>query len=345
MTRFTVARLTIAMSIMVLVCQLHGQQIQIGIIDFYGLSRVSANQVRQGLAFKEGDTISLGAEEPSSLKATEERLARLPGVRQARTNVVCCDEGRAIVYVGIEEQGAPPMRLRAAPVGESRLAADILEAGEKFSKAVVSAIQRGDGAEDRSQGYALAHDSTTRAIQERFIAYANRDLPQIRSVLRGSSDSSQRALAAQLLGYAREKQAVVEDLVQGMSDPVEEVRNNAMRALLVFADASPGTNKPTTRIPAQPFIELLKSPVWTDRNKASGALMVLSRERDQDLLEGLRREALTALVEMARWKSKGHALPAFMILARIAGYSDDEAHGLWERGDREVVIDSAVELP
>ena len=33
---------------------------------------------------------------------------------------------------------------------------------------------------------------------------------------------------------------------------------------------------------------------------------------------------------------------AFTILGRIAGYSDRTAHTLWDRGDREVVIEAAV---
>jgi hypothetical protein len=45
---------------------------------------------------------------------------------------------------------------------------------------------------------------------------------------------------------------------------------------------------------------------------------------------------------MARWKSAGHALPAFVILGRIAGYSDDAVHDLWARGDREVIIEAAI---
>ena len=44
---------------------------------------------------------------------------------------------------------------------------------------------------------------------------------------------------------------------------------------------------------------------------------------------------------MARWKSEGHAFPAFIILGRVAGYSDKATYELWERGDRDAVIDAA----
>jgi hypothetical protein len=62
------------------------------------------------------------------------------------------------------------------------------------------------------EGGSLFHDPATRAVQERFVDYARRDLPKLRDVLRDSVDASQRALAAQVLGYVNDKQAVVGDL-------------------------------------------------------------------------------------------------------------------------------------
>ena len=78
--------------------------------------------------------------------------------------------------------------------------------------------------------------------------------------------------------------------------------------------------------------------MWTDRNKSSLALLDLSAARDPKLLEALRREALTSLVEMARWKSEGHATAALTILARIAGQPDEAA----KPGDRERIISAAL---
>jgi hypothetical protein len=52
--------------------------------------------------------------------------------------------------------------------------------------------------------------------------------------------------------------------------------------------------------------------------------------------------SLGSLVEMARWKSEGHAFAAFTILGRIAGYSDEAAEGLFNRGDRSIVIEAAI---
>jgi len=160
-------------------------------------------------------------------------------------------------------------------------------------------------------------------------------------VLRNSSLATERALAAQIIGYVPDKQSVVDDLVYGMSDPDENVRNNSMRTLLVFAHAAPRPARARIQIPFAPFIAFLDSPVWSDRNKASGALMQLTRTPNPELLASLQRGALVSLTEMARWKSAGHAFPSFVILARIAGYSDDDLRQAWRNGEREKVIRAA----
>jgi hypothetical protein len=251
---------------------------------------------------------------------------------------VCCDDGRAIAYVGIHEDGVSLMRFRAPPEGDVRLARDVIQAGIEFSKALAGAVQRGDAGEDRSEGHALAHDPAMHALQDRFIIFARRDLPTLREVLRHSSVESERALAAQVLGYVADKQAVVDDFVVAMSDPSEDVRNNAMRALMVFAERTATTERPALRVPFEPFIALLNSPVWSDRNKASGALAALSQRGTADLFQRLRADATRSLVEMARWKSAGHALAPFLVIAHMAGYSDEAAMSAWARGEREEVI-------
>ena len=69
-----------------------------------------------------------------------------------------------------------------------------------------------------------------------------------------------------------------------------------------------------------------------------------SSDRDQRalLLAAVRKKALASLVQMARFKSVGHAYAAFIILARIVGYPDAVAESLLDRGEREVVITAAI---
>lgn len=315
------------------------QEPRIGIIDFYGLHRTSRADARAALALKEGDTI------PDALDAREQserRLLRLPGVVGAHLGLVCCDDGRAIAYVGIQERGAPTIRFRDAPRGGERLPADVVEAGATFQKIFVDAIQRGQAGEDRTQGHALNDAPEVRAVQERFIEYARRDVAVLRQVLRNSSERAHRALAAQVVGYVEDKQGIVDDLVRAMRDPAEEVRNNAMRALLLFTWATPTPRRPTPRVPEGPFIEFLHSPIWSDRNKSVGAVAELTRTRDPKLLARLRETALEPLVEMARWKSAGHAEPALIILARLTGRSDDDAKAALVNGTRDTIINAAL---
>ena len=154
-----IAAAALAASTLVAPCVVHGQEIEIGIIDLYGLSRVSEGQVRQALTFAEGDTIAIATpERPALLRESEDRLARLPDVARARTRLVCCDQGRAIVYVGIEERDAAILRFRAEPRGDVRLAADIVRAGDEFAEALRRAVLRGDAGEERSLGHSLADD-------------------------------------------------------------------------------------------------------------------------------------------------------------------------------------------
>ena len=113
----------------------------------------------------------------------------------------------------------------------------------------------------------------------------------------------------------------------------------------VFAAASPSSGRPMVRVPFEPFVKLLHSPVWTDRNKASLALARLSDRRDPNLLALLRRDAMTPLMEMARWKSEGHALPSLMILGRLGGLTDDAIQAAVTRGEREGIITAALKRP
>ena len=314
----------------------------IGIIDFYGLRTLSQAQARQALQLKEGDALPASDEQVErTIEEARKRLETLPGVAQARLNFVCCDAGRAILYVGIEEKGSPSLHFSPAPQGSVRLPAEVVDAGKAFESAFAEAVEKRDFAEDDSQGHALFHYPAVRSVQERFVTLAARYLSQLRDVLHNSADAGQRALAAQVIAYTAEKQAVVPDLVEAMKDSNSDVRNNAMRALLVMARYAQQHPERHFVIPAQPFIRMLNSIEWTDHNKSSLALAELTERRDPALLDELRKQALPSLVEMARWKTAGHAQAAFFILGRLAGLSEEEIKSAWDH-DREAVISAAL---
>jgi hypothetical protein len=266
----------------------------------------------------------------------------VPGVEHAQATFVCCENDRLILYVGVQESGAPATPSRPAPTGAVRLDADIVQAGEELDRAISAAVQSGNAQEDDSEGHSLGRDPAIRAVQEHFLVYADQHVLELRAVLRDCADAKQRALAASVLGYVTDKQAVVDDLVYAMSDPDSGTRNDAMRTLAVFTFTVPTATRTVPRVPYEPFIALLSSLDWTDRNKASAALNGLSTHRDPALMAQLRARALTPLLEMARWKALGHAGPALLILGRVAGLSDQD---LWEaisRNEREPIIRAAL---
>jgi POTRA domain, FtsQ-type len=308
----------------------------IGIIDFYGLRSVSEQQVREALQLKEGDSLS------ARPKEAERRLESLPGVAEARIGLVCCDAGKAILYVGIREKGAPLLQFRPAPQGKIRLLQDIVQAGDDRLNALSAAVLKENFREDDSQGHALSNDPAMRAVEERYIAFAARNLKLLRDVLRHSADAKHRALAAEVIAYTVNKQAIVNDLVEATRDPNDVVRNNATRALVVMANSNQQTTKQPIKIPLRPFIEMLNSIEWTDRNKSSNALDALTYKRDPAILSELHQKALPSLIEMARWKSSGHAVASFFLLGRVAGFPEDEIKAAWERGDRASFIEAAA---
>jgi hypothetical protein len=319
----------------------------LGIIDFYGLRTVSEAQVLQALPYHLGDTINVD-QFKSQKHAAEQKLASIPGVVEAHLTLVCCNldnpnERKSILYVGIAENGSRCPEFQPVPAGSVRLTSDVLTAGDDYEVAFQKAIQSGDFAEDDSQGYALDDNPGVRAVQLQFPRLAEVHLANLKDVLHNSSDSHQRAIAAQVLGYVKDKQAIVPDLVAAMRDPEADVRNNASRALLVFAEFSPKPPASKINVPPEPFIQMLNSCIWSDRNKSAGALAQLSEKRDPVLMAALRKQALPALIEMANWKSSGHALSSLRILGRIGGLSDDTIQSKLAQGDRASIIAAAKE--
>ena len=309
----------------------------IGIIDFYGLHRLTAEQLRNALTFKVGDLVKFG--DLSFSETSKQRLMMIPGVARVSIEMVCCADGRPVVFVGIEEKNAPAMEFRPAPKGSSRLPPDVLRVGTEFNQLRTNSILSGHAEEDDSEGHTLLLDAAARSTEDRLIVIANNDLSLLRKVLHDSADPEHRALAAQLLGYTKDKQSVVPDLVYAMSDSSDLVRNNAMRALLVFTMA---TKLKPPRVPYKPFVNLLNSPVWTDRNKSSEALMQLVDTHDPSLLTMLREQALPSLAEMARWRDRDHAGAAFWILGIVAGLDDKVIIDDWNKDNRDRVIERAL---
>jgi hypothetical protein len=321
--------------LLLLVTSVSAQDLRIGVIDFYGLRKLSESQIRKVLGVREGDPL------PPSKGDAEARLDQMPGVVESHLEAVCCDAGRTILYVGIEERGATHFDLREPPEGSVVLPEEIVMAYGRFLDAAHDASRRGSTAEDLTHGHPLMADGAARAVQEMFPALADAHLAGIREVLRSSEDEAQRAMAAYVLVYATRKSAIVNDLQYALKDADSGVRNNAARSLVALSVLAKLDPSAEVRISPTWFIEMLNSLSWSDRNRALWALQTLTDSRDPMALDQLRTRAMDALIDMARWKTLEHALPAFILLGRVAGMPEPDIQSAWTRGDRDSVISAA----
>jgi hypothetical protein len=328
-------RRTLPIFLFLAVTAIDAQDLKIDVLDFYGLRKVSESQIRKALGVREGDWM------PPSKGDAETKLDQIPGVVESHLEAVCCDSGQTIVYVGIEERGAPHFDLREPPESEVARPDEIVSAYNRFLEAAEAASRRGSTDEDLTHGHPLMADGSARAIQEMFPALADKDLSQLREVLRNSSDESQRAIAAYVLVYATRKSGVVNDLQNALKDADAGVRNNAARSLVALSVLA--KLDPSSEISVSPtwFIEMLNSLSWSDRHRALWALQTLTDSREPLVLDQLRTRALDALIDMARWKTLSHALPAFVLLGRVAGMPEPDIQSAWTRGDRDSVIAAA----
>jgi hypothetical protein len=309
---------------------------RIGTIDFYGLHKVAEEKVRKSLGFKEGDLL------PPSKAEVEEHLEEIPGIVSANLEAVCCEDGKAVLYVGVEEKGARHFEFHPEPKGQAELPTDVVVAFRGFFTALERAVARGETSEDLSRGHSLMVDPDVRTFQLQFVGLAEKHLQTLREVLKNSSDAEQRAMAALVIGYAEKKRTIVDDLQWAMRDPDSGVRNNAMRSLGAIAVL--GASDPEYGIRFTPtwFVQMLNSLLWSDRNKAAFALVNMTEKRDSRILDQIREAALPALADMARWKHLPHALPGVILLGRIAGMPETEIQDAWSKGNREAVIKRAL---
>jgi hypothetical protein len=307
---------------------------RIGSIEFFGLHKTPEAKVRQALGVREGDYL------PRSKGDAEERVDALPGIVETHLEAVCCEKGSMILYVGVEERGATHFDFRDQPDGEIQLPEDATKLYRRFLEASERAA-RFTTAEDLTQGHSLSGDKETRDLQEQFIPVATKYAAELRHVLRDAGDEEQRAMAAYIIGYLPEKKFIVDDLQFALKDPDAGVRNNATRSLKALAVYGRLHENSGVKVEPTWFIEMLNSLSFADRMQALTMLQILTESRDASNIDQMRDRALPSLIEMARWKTLQHALPAFVLVGRMTPLNDTQVQDAWGRGDRESVIAQA----
>lgn len=309
-------------------CAASAQLPRVGDINFYGLHILTPEQILAAARLAPGDTV------PSSRIDLEDRIIALPDVMDAHVQSVCCDGDRTTLFIGIHERGEIEVEFRVAPSGPSTLPEDLMTRYRKYSGALLRAGMN---------GIANWNDASMRRDEEYFRTFAVAHTVKLRTELHTGSDPEQRAAAATATGYSANKKTAVDDLLFALQDPDEGVRTNALRALAAIAVVARRQPALGIRIPAAGLVDLLNSVVLSDRMESTKALLVLSERQNAAVLDLIRERALPSLAEMARWRTQSYAQPPFQLLGRVAGLKDAQISESWEKGDREPVIQQALD--
>ncbi len=310
---------------------------RVAAIEFFGQKGIDTAAIRAALPFREGDELPQEAGVKERVRAVV-----LQSIGKAATDVagVCCTaDGGFLVFIGIPGESYQAFAYSPAPTGQARVSTRLEQLYDRLDEAIAAAVRKGGDAakEDRSTGYALTKDQQVRSIQLELRRYAIRHEPEVLRVLESSSDQKHRAIASQALGYARQSGRQLLALTRAVRDPDEEVRNNATRAIGVLLDAN---ERLAHQIPPDAFIAMLKSGIWTDRNKAAMVLERLTASRNPVVLGQLRSTALDALIEMTLWRAASHAYFARMLLGRVAGVPEKQLEELAWKGPPQAIIDA-----
>ncbi len=309
--------------------------LEVGQINYFGYAGVDLNSVRARLPLSVGDSLTLTtfAREQTSISQEIQGITGQPPTDLA---VLCCDEHQhLLVYVGLNGDSSRPFAPEPPPHGKERLAPSAMKLFNLSQQSMARAGAHGELREDDSAGYALSYDPETRRVQLTMREYAKAHAGELERVLRQAGSAHQREASAALLGYAPLSQAQVDTLAYAAHDENPEVRNNAVRALGVLAMA-PEAN--AYRINPEPFVDLLLSSRWTDRNKGSVLLAKLTESRDPKVLSAVAERALPALIEGANWTNEGHAYAFQEILGRVGGIPEATLQAMIRDGQTAAIV-------
>ena len=310
----------------------------IGSIDYFGYEGLNLAQFAGHLPIHVNDSLSLDAFHDEQKKI--QVIARqFTGKRATDIAAVCCDAGHRLeIYIGLSGASSHVPALNSPPHGHEHLSDGAIQLYHQYLSVLADAVRRGAATEDDSNGYSLSNDPTLRDVELKMRTYSLSHAAVLERVLLDSSEAQQRRASACLLGYAERSAAQVRSLTEATRDDDEDVRNNALRALWVLASAS---RTEGIQIPATPFINLLFSGRWTDRNKSSLLLERLTRKGNPSLLRELRNRAMAPLIEGARWTDPGHCDAFLAILGRIGRIPENRLQKLILAGDKPQIIEAA----
>jgi len=309
--------------------------IQIGTIDYFGYTGVDLKLVQARIPVKAGDRVSIESFDHDRA-AIQRAVKEVTGKPATDVAAVCCDgDRRLLIYIGLDGASSHSLVPNRAPEGNDHLDGSALKLYERDGEAIQNAVRRGVAGEDDSRGYSLSADPAAREVQLSIRTYATSHVSLLERVLENSASAEDRRASACFLGYADRSADQIQRLTHAANDRDDEVRNNAIRALEVLASVKDFNG---VDVDPTPFIDLLFSGRWTDRNKSSMLLMQLTKNRDPAVLEALRKHAIAPLIEGARWNNPGHSTAFLLILGRVDGIPEDGLGKMIADGDKLPII-------
>jgi len=300
-------------------------------VYFFGYEGFNVNNLRQAFSLKKGAIVDLNEWFPNRMNTLKAEIKNITGAEATDMALINTGDG-PIVFVGVPGKSNSKPSARNA-IGTTAILApnEIKKAYDRMTELLPKAVAR-KTKEDVEQFNAAKIELKTLSEVKR---------PELLAAL-DSSDSTDRVVASFALGLVADKPDELAALVRLANDPDSVVRNNSTRELGELLQDHPELVK---YIPAAPFIAMLNSPTWTDRNKSIFVLDKLTRSRSPAVLKELCDKALPSLKEMCDWPS-GYAETAIELLGRIAGIPDEKLLPMCEKKDPHEVLralDSALE--
>jgi hypothetical protein len=290
-------------------------------IDFFGYQGIDVDAVRKALPFREGDKVTKDVKEQ-----VQAAVKSVTGREATDVAKVCCTgDSDYAVFIGLPGKSRKVFTFSPAPIGDVTAPPELTTLHREVDQAEEAAVKKGASEEGGEPGYRLLKEPRARAAELALREYALHHEDEIIGVLKSSGKAAQRSVAADALGYGARTPRQMAALVRATRDPDSDVRNDATRALSEILRGDPSV---ATQVPPDNFIDMIRSGIWTDRNKSSAVLWPLTQSRDPQLLARLKSEAGDALLEMARWRAESWAITARVVLGRIAGIPEERINEL-----------------
>jgi hypothetical protein len=298
-------------------------------VYYFGYGGFDLEKIKNAMPFTSGDKIDQN-------EWLNNRDKVFNSVRQATAKeatdaaFVNCNQ-KVILFVGVAGKTYIPAKFKKAPSQNLSLPKELIDCYEQMMDASSAGVST--GAKEKMQ----EADKKTEELKR----LGTTIVDQLVKVLLNSADARQRYVAAYALGLLAQRKNELDALISATIDPDSTVRNNAVRELCDSARQNP---KLAAQIDPRYFIRMLSSGTWTDRNKSSFMMEVLTRSRSHDLLRRLHRDSLATLIEMANW-NKSHAWPSLVILGRMGKLSDNEIEQLISENQIQIIISKAKQGP